>query len=495
MGEVKRARGKAKLRPIFRPPAALNLCPPVRDQGTGGAVPPVTAMGHAMRSAFPLLAAAGLLVALAGPPALAQSGTDAEICAADNYSPYSPQQRVAACSKLIAAAKDDTKALVDALVKRGSVYFYMVWMDEAFADLNKAIALDPKNAAAYRMRGESYRVTNRIDRALADANVAIRLDPDSARAYDNRGNAFLSNKQYDRAIEDYNEAIRREPKLAVSYMDRGAAHYFNGDYQAAIEDYDQSIKLEPKRAQTYSNRAAAYKKLGRTELAIADDSTAIKMEPDNPEFFDNRGLSYQSNGDYDRAIADYDEAIRIKPTANFLTNRGDAYNHRHDYDRAIADYDRALRLNPGYDRAYNNRGAAWRGKGDIERAIADYEQALRFNPRNDSAAENLADLREERDRRASAGGANSVAPTFDCKTATRAVEKAICADAELSRLDRQIDDAYKAALAKLNRRETAHLRREQRAFIARRDKEFGRDGYDIKRALEKRLAQLRDIGG
>ena len=268
-----------------------------------------------------------------------------------------------------------------------------------------------------------------------------------------------------------------------------------GQYQAAIDDYGEAIKLNPKRAQTYSNRAAAYKKIGRYEQAIADDSTAIKMEPDNPEFFANRGLSYQSNGDNDRAIADFDEAIRLKPTANFLTNRGDSYNHRKDYDRAIADYDRALKLDPGYDRAYNNRGAAWRGKGDIDRAIADYEQALRLNPRDDNAAENLAELREERDRRASAGGENSLAPTFDCKTAARAVEKAICADPELSRLDRQIDDAYKAALAKLNRCETARLRREQRAFIARRDKEFGRDGYDVKRALERRLAQLRDMGG
>ena len=203
-----------------------------------------------MRSAYPLLAAAGLLAALAGPPALAQSSPDAEICAADNYSPYSPQQRVAACTKLVEAAKDDTKALVDGLVKRGSVYFYMVWMKEAFADLNRAIALDPKNAAAYRMRGESYRVTNKIDRALADANEAIRLDPDNARGYDNRGNAFISNKQYDRALEDYNEAIRRDPKRAVSYMDRGVAHYFMGQYQAAIDDYAEAIKLNPKRAQT-----------------------------------------------------------------------------------------------------------------------------------------------------------------------------------------------------------------------------------------------------
>jgi uncharacterized protein len=113
----------------------------------------------------------------------------------------------------------------------------------------------------------------------------------------------------------------------------------------------------------------------------------------------------------------------------------------------------------------------------------------------DEAADNLATLRRERDRRGTLSGANSVLPTFDCATARRAVEKAICSDPELARLDRQIDDAYKAALAKLDRRGVARLRREQRAFIARRDKAFGDPDYQIKREFERRLAKLRQMGG
>ena len=84
-------------------------------------------------------------------------------------------------------------------------------------------------------------------------------------------------------------------------------------------------------------------------------------------------------------------------------------------------------------------------------------------------------------------------PTFDCATARRAVEKAICSDPDLSRLDRQIDDAYKAALAKLNRKGVARLRDEQREFNAKRDKSFGRPDYQLKRELERRLMVLRGM--
>ena len=342
-----------------------------------------------MRCSMPLLATVCLLAAIAA-PAQAQSNANAEICAADDASAFSPEQRIAACTALIEAAKDKPQDLAAALVNRGAAYWYVNKMKAAFDDLDRAVALDPKNARAFRERSNANRTSGRLDRALSDANTAVRLDPNDPKAFDFRGNVFNNNRQYDRAIEDYNEALRLDPKYAQAFMDRGVANYFKEDYQAAIKDYDESIKLNPKHARAYTNRGAAYKKLGMDEKALADESEAIKLDPTVPEYFDNRGLSYQKNGDYDRAIADYNEAIRIAPKANFLTNRGDSYQFKGELDRAIADYDRALKLNPGFYLAYNNRGAAFRKKGDLDRAIENYEQALRVNPRFDSAAENLA---------------------------------------------------------------------------------------------------------
>ena len=213
-----------------------------------------------------------------------------------------------------------------------------------------------------------------------------------------------------------------------------------------MKDFTDALRLDPKMAQTYSNRGAIYHKLGQNDRAIADDTRAIKLDPSVPEYFDNRGLSEADNNDYDRAIADYNEAIRIKPQANFLTNRGDAYDFKGDLDRAIADYDRAIALNPNFYLAYNNRGAAYDKKGDYDHAIADYQQALNINPNIDKAAENLAVARQERDRK-SAPTSDALLPSFPCASASLAVEKAICSDPDLARLDREIDAAYKTALA------------------------------------------------
>jgi len=432
------------------------------------------------------------LAVFAAPCAQAQTNAKAEICASADDSAQSPEQRIAACTSLIEDTKDD-KERSKLLTNRGAANWYANKMKAAYADFDRAIALDPNNARAYRERSNAYRGDGKLDRALTDANAAVRLDPKDAVAFDYRGNVFNNNRQFDRAIEDYNEALRLDPKSAQAYMDRAVAFYFKRDFQSAIKDYDESIKLRPSSARAFTNRGAAYKALGNREQALADESQAIKIEPTDPINFDNRGLSYQENSDHERAIADFDEAIRLRPEAKFLTNRGDSYNAKGDYDRAISDYDRAIKLDPGFVRAYNNRGAAWRRKGDIDRAIADYEQALRIDPHMDTAAENLADLRQERDRRrtvSGANGSNKLLPTFDCSSAKRAVEKAICSDPELSRLDRQIDDAYKAALGRLDKRGAAELRRGQRAFIARRDRAFGDPDYQIKKEFEHRLEVL-----
>ena len=54
----------------------------------------------------------------------------------------------------------------------------MQFEERAFADFNKAIALDPSHAAAYVGRGRSYLFMGDHDHAIADLTQAIELKPD-----------------------------------------------------------------------------------------------------------------------------------------------------------------------------------------------------------------------------------------------------------------------------------------------------------------------------
>jgi uncharacterized protein len=81
-------------------------------------------------------------------------------------------------------------------------------------------------------------------------------------------------------------------------------------------------------------------------------------------------------------------------------------------------------------------------------------------------------------------------PSFDCATTRLAVEKAICADPQLGSLDHQIADVYARLINASTGRSADALRRAQRDFIAERNAGFGRPGYDLRLALQKRLDAL-----
>ena len=186
-----------------------------------------------------------------------------------------------------------------------------------------------------------------------------------------------------------------------------------------------------------------------------------------------------------------DKADRIKA----LIARGAALGRKDLTDRAIGDYSVALQLDPSLASIFNARGELWRSKGDRPKALADFGAALKLNPDHFVAKANYKSLALELER---LGALKAVAgkPSFNCATARRAVEKAICANPELADLDREINAAYiRSSDDTQNLREKRTLQREQEEFIARRNAGFGRPGYNLQQEMKKRLQQLNGIDG
>jgi tetratricopeptide (TPR) repeat protein len=186
-----------------------------------------------------------------------------------------------------------------------------------------------------------------------------------------------------------------------------------------------------------------------------------------------------------------EKADRIKA----LVARAAAYERKEMIDRAIADYDGALRLDPSLADIHNVRGELWRRKGDLPKAVADFAAAIKLNPDHVTARANHRALAQELER---LGALKAIAgkPSFNCATARRKVEKAICANPELADLDRQVQGSYvRAAAGKMTPQQTRTLRREQQEYIARRNAAYGQPGYDLKKAMRERLQKINGIDG
>jgi tetratricopeptide (TPR) repeat protein len=175
-----------------------------------------------------------------------------------------------------------------------------------------------------------------------------------------------------------------------------------------------------------------------------------------------------------------------------LIARAAVFGRRDQIDRGIEDYDSALRADASLADAYNARGELWRRKGDRPRALRDFGAAIKLNPDQQAARANYKSLAQELER---IGAMMAVAgkPSFNCATARKPVQKAICADPELANLDREINAVNSKVVrdaAAANRSAGRARQREQDEFLARRDASFGRADYDLQKAMRERLDHL-----
>jgi len=161
----------------------------------------------------------------------------------------------------------------------GLIYSALEDYERAIADYDRAIELNPEDAAAHYNRGNAYADLEDYERAIADYDRAIELNPELAQAHSNRGSAYAALEDYERAIADYDRAIELNPELAQAHSNRGLAYADLEDYERAIADYDRAIELNPEDAGARFNKACAYALLKKVPQACDWLQKAITLDP------------------------------------------------------------------------------------------------------------------------------------------------------------------------------------------------------------------------
>lgn len=95
-------------------------------------------------------------------------------------------------------------------------------------------------------RGVTYMRRQMNEQALADFDAVIALQPHHPEAQVNRGAALLQLRRYGPAIAAFTEALGlgvQEPYKA--YFNRGAAREALGDVRGAYEDYNTALDIYP----------------------------------------------------------------------------------------------------------------------------------------------------------------------------------------------------------------------------------------------------------
>ena len=133
--------------------------------------------------------------------------------------------------------------------------------NEALAEAERAIALDPKDAASYLLKAMVLDLQGFRTSALDAIDAALSPLAAKSLAEEERGDALLK---------------RAELKMAVSERGGGSG---GGRVDAVLADLTESVKLSPKNARGWSLLGECYEEKEMEEDARKAYKEALELEP------------------------------------------------------------------------------------------------------------------------------------------------------------------------------------------------------------------------
>ena len=200
-------------------------------------------------------------------------------------------------------------------------------------------------------------VAGHLDEAAANLTKALRINPGYAEAHNSLGNVLNQMGRHEQATASYAKALQLMPDYTDAYYNLANALCELGRHQQAIASYARALQLRPDFAEAHNNLANAFSELGDYEQAVASYAKALQIRPDHAKAHNNLANALCERGKHEQAIASYTRALQINPNyADAHCNLGTALSDLGRHDEAIASYTEALRIKPDYAKAYENLG-------------------------------------------------------------------------------------------------------------------------------------------
>lgn len=296
----------------------------------------------------------------------------------------------------IAALQGNDKALKQALLHRGAVHVDRGELADSIADEKSVLAIEPDNAVAHSILALALALQGNAA-ADADADRALALDPKQALAWRAKGLLALNQKRYADSETDLSHNLDIDPKDTSALGVRASARLLLGRFGDALSDTDAALAISPD-TQIELLRSTALAGLGRRDEALAEMDRAVGADPKDEKMRKFRAELRSQFGERDLAIADYSALIGQSPEVDYYIDRAALWG---DADRAKRDSDlkAALALDPHSTVALGFRASIEIAAGDFAGAQADIDAIDKAEKDSDRAYQLKVQLLEKEARK------------------------------------------------------------------------------------------------
>jgi tetratricopeptide (TPR) repeat protein len=302
-------------------------------------------------------------------------------------------------------------------------------LDQAIAEFEKIVALQPRSVEDRMVLGQLYTVKHQPQKAEDEFRTAQAIEPESedvvlnlARLYADAGDlahavkiieavpesdrtpkmeftlgaAYEQMKQPKDAIAAYQRAEDLEPG-DLRTIDALAEALFNNDqYDEALKQYQQLAEADPDNNAPLIHISEIQRHQGKFEDALATINKALKIDPTSLEAGYNQGLLLDVLGRFDEAEQAYQKMVDVTGHANgaytdeeknnrsiFLERLGAVYVEQNKIDLGVATYQKMIDL--GGDiavRGYQGEVDAYQTAKQFDKALEISQKAVAANPKS-----------------------------------------------------------------------------------------------------------------
>lgn len=298
------------------------------------------------------------------------------------------------CVSSAAQAPPDKQAEIKLHSRLAEQYLQQQRPDLALPELQKVVALDPKDADARGNLGVLLFFHHDYKEAVPQLRAAVNLNPGlwKLQALLGLGEANLGESSASQA--DLEAAF---PHLKDEKIQQQVGEALIDDYTAKEELEKAASVVSTLLAAQPTNTSLLYLSYRLySDLAGKSMLTLSLVAPDSAEMHQvmARELARQNNNG--GAIANYREAIKLNPNLPGLhTELGDILFHSDDpnlQSQAAAEFQQALAVNPRDEHAEVTLGMISERNGDMKSAYADFSRALELSPNDSDACTELAKI-------------------------------------------------------------------------------------------------------
>ncbi|MGH7146848.1 MAG: tetratricopeptide repeat protein [Nitrospiraceae bacterium] len=220
-------------------------------------------------------------------------------------------------------------------------------VDEATADLDRALKLDPQNSDALALQSVIAVVQNDKDKAMTLAQQAVAADPNSASAKTALSYAQQARFDLDGARKTLEEEVKAHPENALAWARLAELRASFSDLDGALEAAQKAVALNPNISRTQTVLGFAH--LLRVDLAEAKAAFNKAIELDQSDAMPRLGLGLAKfrDGKVEEGRREMEVAASLDPNNSMVRSYlGKAYFEEKRDNLTEREYATAKELDP-----------------------------------------------------------------------------------------------------------------------------------------------------